>query len=65
MIEPIPFAGLVDVEEPKLKYCSSCTHYRPENTGKIIQTARKNLKRFKCMACLEKISPRLYQGGKK
>lgn len=56
MIEPIPFAGLVDMSDPNTKYCSSCGIYRPGSDGKVIQTANKNIRRFKCTACLKRIS---------
>jgi hypothetical protein len=65
MIEPIPFAGLIDIgDEPKTKYCSSCTRYKPADTGKMISTANKNVRRFKCKACLDRISSRLYESTK-
>ena len=62
MIEPIPFAGLVDIDEPETIYCSSCLSFKPFKTGKVIKTAHKNLKRFKCAECLAKISARRYEG---
>ena len=65
MIEPIPFAGMVELDEPKPKYCSSCMLFKPFNDGKIVDTANKNIKRFKCKACLNKISERKYQRIKK
>jgi uncharacterized protein YlaI len=61
MIEPIPFAGLVDISEPKTKYCSSCLRYKSVDTGRIVITANKNVKRFKCKECLDRISSRLYE----
>ena len=65
MIEPIPFAGMVDISEPKTKYCSSCMRYKSLDEGKIVETANKKIKRFKCKACLEKISSRMYERIKK
>ena len=65
MIEPIPFLGLVELDEPKLKYCSSCMTYKPIDTGRTIATANKNVKRFACANCLEKTSARKYERVKK
>lgn len=65
MIEPIPFAGMVEIDEPKTKYCSSCMKYKSFDDGKIVETANKNIKRFKCKACLAKISARQYEKMKK
>lgn len=65
MIEPIPFAGMMDVSEPKTKYCSSCMKYKSFDDGKIVKTANKKIKRFKCKACLTKISARQYERIKK
>ena len=65
MIEPIPFAGMIDVSEPQTKYCSSCMSYKPFGEGKIVDTANKKIKRFKCKACLTKISARQYERVKK
>jgi MinD superfamily P-loop ATPase len=62
MREPIPFAGMVEIDEPETIYCSSCLSYKPFDAGQVIQTAHKNLKRFKCAECLAKISARRYQG---
>jgi hypothetical protein len=65
VIEPIPFAGMVELDEPKTKYCSSCMRYKSFDEGKIVETAKKNIKRFKCKACLTKISARQYERVKK
>jgi len=40
----------------KLRYCSSCISYQPADTGQVIQTAHKSIKRWKCANCLKKIS---------
>jgi hypothetical protein len=64
-IIPIPFAGMVDITEPKTKYCSSCMRYKSFSDGKVVETANKNIKRFKCKACLDKISSRQYERTKK
>jgi hypothetical protein len=53
------------------KYCSSCLSFRPEDTGKMVQTASKNIKRFKCAICLSKMvkpnkdiyAPRTYKNS--
>ena len=37
------------------RYCSSCLSFRPAETGKLVQTASKNIKRFKCAICLSKM----------
>jgi transposase-like protein len=37
------------------KYCSSCLSFRPAETGKIVYTASKHVKRFKCATCLSKM----------
>lgn len=39
----------------EMKYCSSCLSFRPADTGKMVQTASKNIKRFKCAICLSKM----------
>ena len=66
MIEPIPFMGMVEIgDEPKLKYCSSCMTYKPIETGRIIQTSNKNVRRFSCANCLAKVSTRKYERVKK
>ena len=64
MIEPIPCAGLVEINEPKNKYCSSCMRYKSFSDGKIVETANKKIKRFKCKACIAKISARQYERKK-
>jgi|GEM_PF-4439588 hypothetical protein len=60
MKEPIPFAGYVDIGEDTKKYCSSCMNYKSFEMGKIVQTANRNIKRFKCFDCLAKASVRRY-----
>lgn len=37
------------------KYCSSCLQFRPAETGKVVSTANKHIKRFKCGVCLSKM----------
>jgi hypothetical protein len=53
------------------KYCSSCLQFRPADTGKLVNTANKHIKRFKCAVCLSKMIkpkkeyhvPRAYQNS--
>ena len=53
------------------KYCSSCLQFRPADTGKLVNTANKHIKRFKCSVCLSKMIkpkkeyhvPRAYQNS--
>ena len=65
MKEPIPFAGYVVVDEAEKKYCSSCMNYKSFEKGKIVQTANRKIKRFKCFECLEKASTRKYASSRK
>jgi len=65
MKEPIPFAGYVEVDEDVKKYCSSCMNYKSFDKGKIVQTANRKIKRFKCFDCLEKASTRRYASSRK
>jgi transposase-like protein len=37
------------------KYCSSCLQFRLAEKGKIVSTANKHIKRFKCSLCLSKM----------
>lgn len=39
--------------------------YKSFDDGKIVETANKKIKRFKCKACLAKISARQYERVKK
>jgi hypothetical protein len=36
------------------KYCSSCCIYRDATGGKLIKTANKNVKRWKCLVCISR-----------
>jgi hypothetical protein len=65
MKEPIPFAGYVEVDEDEKKYCSSCMNYKSFEKGKIVQTANRKIKRFKCFECLERASVQKYANRKK
>lgn len=37
------------------RYCSSCLRFKDKSTGKIVHTANKFIKRFKCKECLERM----------
>ena len=37
------------------KYCSSCLQFRSIENGRVVQTANKNIRRFKCALCLSKM----------
>ena len=37
------------------KYCSSCFQFRTAESGKLVNTANKHIKRFKCAVCLSKM----------
>lgn len=37
------------------KYCSSCLQFRPSDNGRVVQTANKHIRRFKCSICLSKM----------
>jgi len=37
------------------RYCSSCLSFKPASTGKLVYTASKHIKRFKCAVCLSKM----------
>lgn len=37
------------------RYCSSCMSFKPASTGKMVHTASKNIKRFKCAICLSRM----------
>ena len=37
------------------KYCSSCLAFRLAETGKMVHTASRHIKRFKCAHCLSKL----------
>jgi hypothetical protein len=52
-------------EAMKTRYCSSCISYRPADTGQVIQTSNKNIRRWVCANCLNKTSvPQLKSKGK-
>ena len=37
------------------KYCSSCLQFRSAESGKLVNTANKHIRRFKCAICLSKM----------
>ena len=37
------------------KYCSSCLKFKNKDTGKVVYTANRLIKRFKCKECLDKM----------
>jgi RNase P subunit RPR2 len=37
------------------RYCSSCLKFKNKDTGKVVLTANKLIKRFKCKECLDKM----------
>jgi len=37
------------------KYCSSCLQFRSAETGRVVTTANKHIRRFKCAICLSKM----------
>jgi len=37
------------------KYCSSCLSFKLAKNGKVVQTASKSVKRFKCALCLSRM----------
>jgi hypothetical protein len=43
------------------KYCSSCCFYKNFSTGKIVQTANRKIKRFKCFECLNRASEQKFK----
>jgi hypothetical protein len=46
------------------RYCSSCGYYRDEEGGKMINTANKNVRRWKCITCITNMSKRKYESKK-
>jgi len=47
---------MVDVTDTQTRYCSSCISYKPAETGQVMQTSNKNIKRWVCARCLAKTS---------
>ena len=37
------------------RYCSSCLQFRSAESGKLVNTANKHIRRFKCAVCLSKM----------
>jgi hypothetical protein len=49
---------------PDTRYCSSCISYKDKEAGKVIQTSNKNIRRWVCNACLNKMSPQRLRSKK-
>jgi len=47
------------------KFCSSCQTFKPAQEMKLIETAHKSVKRWKCNSCFNKVSGRKYQSKEK
>jgi hypothetical protein len=63
VIEPIPFAGLVEFDDKlEKKYCSSCGSYRDPHGGQMVQSNKGKVNRFKCVFCVKKMSAPRYAG---
>ena len=43
------------------KYCSSCGIYRELLGGKMISTANRKVRRWKCATCINNMATRKYQ----
>jgi hypothetical protein len=65
VIEPIPFAGLIEFNDDlEKKYCSSCGLYRNPFGGQMVKSNKGKVNRFKCVLCVQKISaPRYSRKG--
>ena len=63
MIEPIPFAGLVNLdylENPK-RFCTSCQAMKTPVGGKMVG---EKVRRWLCLSCQQKKSSRKYVANK-
>jgi len=47
------------------KFCSSCQTYRPASDMKLVATANRGVKRWKCSSCFSKASVKKYQSKEK
>lgn len=63
MIEPIPFAGLVDLDllEDSKKFCTSCQAMKPAVGGGMVG---EKIRRWLCLSCQQKKSSRKYESKK-
>jgi len=63
MIEPIPFAGLVDLDllEETKRFCTSCQAMKSIVGGKMVG---EKIRRWLCLSCQEKKSSRKYEANK-
>jgi hypothetical protein len=63
MIEPIPFAGLVNLDllEDSKKFCTSCQTMKSMVGGQMVG---EKIRRWLCLSCQEKKSSRKYEAKK-
>jgi hypothetical protein len=63
VIEPIPFAGLVDLNllEDSKKFCTSCQSMKPTVGGEMVG---EKIRRWLCLSCQQKKSFRKYEANK-
>jgi hypothetical protein len=52
------------LNDPTKRYCSSCISYQPADTGQVIQTANKMIKRWQCANCTKRVSIQKYKTKK-
>jgi hypothetical protein len=56
VIEPIPFFGLLDMEEKR--FCTSCQRMRSEAGGAMVG---EKIRRWLCLDCQQRKSERQYE----
>jgi hypothetical protein len=63
MIEPIPFAGLVDLNllEDSKRFCTSCQTMKSTVGGEMVG---EKIRRWLCLSCQNKKSSRRYESKK-
>jgi hypothetical protein len=63
MIEPIPFAGLVDLNllEDSKRFCTSCQTMKSTVGGQMVG---EKIRRWLCLSCQQKKSYRKYEANK-
>ena len=63
MIEPIPFAGLVNLDllEDSKKFCTSCQAMKSTVGGEMVG---EKIRRWLCLSCQNKKSSRRYESKK-